>query len=478
MRYLLSKSYYFLQIIFLSGLFFFSLNFDNISGSLLVILIVIAQNILFSLLKLRERILFFVFQITFIVFYLGRIITQFYFGTSIFKYFDIDFNDNLAIRHVLITIFLGIVFFSLGYRMFYTETKKKIENKYFTPYLLSLRKIVLILFYISFIAQILVLAERISVSQLLGYTGFYRDYVSSLPILVRRFASLFEFSALLYFATLPSKKELRLPIILFFILGIGSLGYGQRNGFILTTMFILVYFAVRDIYVSNNEVWLKRKYFLWIFAVIPVLLFFLAWFSYFRSGIVSNIDFLEGINLFFYSQGNSASILEYTKIYEDLLPNGKFYSFGPAITFFKDSLVFDVFNIFPSYARYSKSMAIEGHSFSMTISYFRLGGAYLNGAGLGSSYLAELYVDFGYIGVSLGSFIYGFFVAKFIPMVKKNVWWAFFAFNIAINVIYAPRAEFLGFAIPFLSVFNWMVIIILHYIAKNMSSKYYVKRVY
>ncbi len=56
--------------------------------------------------------------------------------------------------------------------------------------------------------------------------------------------------------------------------------------------------------------------------------------------------------------------------------------------------------------------ALYGHSLAHRLSYLEYGDYYLQGHGVGSCYIAELYHDFGVIGVMAGNYIYGYILRK------------------------------------------------------------------
>ena len=74
-----------------------------------------------------------------------------------------------------------------------------------------------------------------------------------------------------------------------------------------------------------------------------------------------------------------------------------------------------------------------------------MGDAYLAGGGTGSSYIAELYYDFGYLGVFLGSCIYGLIFSSITNFKKVGIFGRSLAFIIVTQLLWAPRASFSAF---------------------------------
>lgn len=456
----------------LSIIFMYAANINNMYILIACIMFLLILNTIYSLTNIRERIIFFIFQITFFTFLVGRLLIYYIFPDNNLFIFGFDFSDEMM-RHILISIFISLIFVRLGYVL--TETfSNKINLKvsdYETPYNKSIKRIARVLMYLTLLPQLIILIEKAMLVQQLGYEAYYTDYVSELPFIIIKLGLLYEPMTYLFLATMPSKKECKLPLIIFFIVGCFSLGYGQRNGFLLSSIFILIYLFVRDQINSCGKIWFKRKYVFSLIVLIPFLFTFLLAFGSYRSGQkFESASLVDNAALFFFSQGNSASLIGFAKEHENEIPENKFYSFGPAISFLKENAVAKVFFDVPQYGKMTPELAMDGHAFSYMISYLQNPGFYMQGGGLGSCYIAELWVDFGYIGIILGSLVFGILMALFISFCKKNVWLTTIAFSGALMIIYAPRAEFTGFLQILLSFGNLLTFILIYFMAKNYQA--------
>jgi oligosaccharide repeat unit polymerase len=460
-------------LILISILFIHGVNTNNIYITIGCITFLLAMNVVFSLRNIKERIVFFIFQITFFTFLVGRLILDNFFQDSVLFTYGFNFSDDI-INHVIISIFISLIFLRLGYVI--TAANNKINKiaplNYESVYIRSVRKSSKILMYLALIPQLLILFEKAILVQNLGYEAYYTDYESNLPFIVLKLGMLYEAMTFLFLATMPSKKECKLPLIIFFIVGCLSLSYGQRNGFLLKTIFIFIYLIVRDQINSGGLIWFKRKYILPIIIIIPFLITFLLAFGSYREGEKFNSDTLvNNVALFFFSQGSTANLIGYAKEDEGILPENKFYSLGPLISFFKENAIAKVFIEVPKYQASRMEQALDGHQFSLAISYlhFNYKGAFLLGSGLGSCYIAELWADFGYTGIAFGSFLYGLLMAMFLKFCKRSIWLATFSFSGALAIIYAPRAEFSDFLQIFLSWVNLIAFFLIHLLAKKWA---------
>jgi len=456
----------------ISVVFMYGVNVKNMHITIGCITFLLALNVAFSLKNIKERIVFFIFQITFFTFLVGRLLIYYIFPNNNLFIFGFDFSDDMM-NHILISLFISLIFVRLGYVI--TDAfnhKYEIETLYYeTGYIRSVRKLSKILMYLTLIPQLIILIEKAILVQTLGYEAYYTDYVSQLPFIILKLGLLYEPMAFLFLATMPSKKECKLPLIIFFIVGCFSLGYGQRNGFVLNTIFILLYLFVRDQINSGGMLWFKRKYAFLLIILLPFLFTFLLAFSSYRAEQkFDSTAMATNTGLFFFSQGNSASLIGFAKDHENALPENKFYSFGTVISFFKENALAKVFFNVPQYENMSPDLALNGHAFSFAISYLQNPALYIRGGGFGSCYIAELWTDFGYIGIALGSFIFGLLMAKFLSFCKRNVWLTTIAFSGALMIIYAPRAEFSGFLQIILSFGNLITFFFIHILAKSDQS--------
>ncbi|MDE6706483.1 MAG: O-antigen polysaccharide polymerase Wzy family protein, partial [Oscillospiraceae bacterium] len=108
---------------------------------------------------------------------------------------------------------------------------------------------------------------------------------------------------------------------------------------------------------------------------------------------------------------------------------------------FENRVVASLFNI-KVYAGNSIEHALYGHSLAHTLSWFDYKQRYLNGHGVGSCYIAELYHDFGYIGVFVGNVIYGMILKSINKMPFSKPYTCAVLFSMLHALLLAPRGEY------------------------------------
>ena len=98
---------------------------------------------------------------------------------------------------------------------------------------------------------------------------------------------------------------------------------------------------------------------------------------------------------------------------------------------------------------------------------------YLKGGGWGSCYIAELYADFGYIGVFLGNILYGVLINGVLKGISKknSIWLTACGFLVIDSLFKAPRGTFDDFLRNFEYIYNLGIPIIVYIIVNMKPSK-------
>ena len=425
--------------------------------------------VFYCFMNLRRRLLFMLFLVSFFVFLLGGHFCYEYFDLKLNYYFGDSyyFHSNLCLFLSLISLFISYLISEYVlmphqpdlkpnaltdlYRVVSEETKTK-----------QIRKISVTLFYVTFPFWIYTIADKALFVVNNSYYESYTEYESSAPFAVKAIAAMTPYFMYLFLATMPKKKECIFPLCTYALYGVVSLLTGRRNVFITMFMFIVLYVIMRSFY-SKNEVWIQKKYIVAAAVLAPVLLIFLYSFGYSRlarsAKVVSNAEMFLG---FFQQQGFSSSVLRLELFYESKLRDDAFYSFyGIVKNFRTNSIIRLLFH--PeygfSYSYNNAALALKGNSLAHALSYYKLSD-YTSGHGIGTCYIAELYHDFGYIGIIVGSSIYSFVMTlvnhSWNSYKVKNVWLIAIGFSLVESFIKSPRWNFDIIFSYFLDLGMWM----------------------
>ena len=259
---------------------------------------------------------------------------------------------------------------------------------------------------------------------------------------------------------MPRKWRAFPPLLLYVITGIPSLLIGMRNPIIQNLLFVLAYYVFRNL-TDNREKWIGRFEKVLIVVSIPIGIVFLTAVSFIRSGMKIDMGILKFFTDFFYGQGVSINVLSRGYGYQNNLPQFPFrnYTFGGIIDYFLHGTLGQ--HLFgnqplPSYNCYEN--ARQSNNFSHALSYLYLKDDYLNGQGLGSCYIMENYVDFGYMGVILFSLVIGVLLIFFMRGMKKNVLLNTIILVSLTGIFFIPRAEATGWLTFICTVQFWICV--------------------
>ena len=413
----------------------------NVNVLFIFAMLIWIDMMLYAYKKIEKRSLLFAFGIALFVFLMGREFLQQFFRYKI-ENFGVEINNHLYICLIIVLSSLWI-----SYALFASRLKKNnivvIEVR--TSYAAIIRKIAKIIFYCTLpFALIYSLIVTMFVA-MNGYTDYYTEYSFSLSgNLILYFLSKIELimplALSIIMASLPSKKEIKWPLISYFIYLILSLGSGQRSTFVLGVLLIFVFCVyMQGIYPEEN--WFQRKYMLYLAACVPVFAIAGTVINITRfGGSTEGISIFESFLNFFYDQGVTGNIIKRAFEYSDKISDDCVY----ILEFLHSGLLARVLGI-PVYNGNTIEHALYGNSFTHALGYALLGNSYLMGRGTGSSYIAELFFDFSYLGVAIGTIIYAWIFVKMINIKRNNIFTRSLIFSIITQLLWAPRGSYTGF---------------------------------
>lgn len=450
------------------------LNVGKISFLASLVISVWVFNLYFSIKKIKGRFIFFIFQITFFNFLMG----EFFF--SIIDKKDVNFKHDLlslsieSYEHALLTLLLSLIAIFIGYNLFEENKRKNYiveiinRKKLKDIYLASL-----LIFTLSFLSRVAILIEKSRFVGNMGYSEYYLSYSSNLPIIISFFSSFYHITFYSLLSTFPSRKKSRFILLLGVIVAVISLGYGQRNGFILDMISIFVYLVFRE---QTGRKWIDRRIIALIVLFLPLALGMLQDFSYQRLGkeTIEKTVF-EKAEDFFVAQGGSIHLITYGYQLKEYIPEqGVIYTLGPIKDYLTQNIIAQKLLGYENWQLNPLSRATKASLFGPTLSYMLFPIGYLKGAAMGSSYIAEIYHDFGYVGVIIVNILIGIFLRKADNFNASN--WLEFTILIMLikRIVYLPRDYALGwfplvFAIP--NILALFLIVLLSLVIKFIRKK-------
>ena len=375
---------------------------SNFNLAIAGITVIFLVNLIYSIRCFKEQFVFFFMQLSIFTFLISRPMIGWLSGIEWWNTASqAEENVWFALSLLLVTetaLFLGNILTTYWIK----KNSNRICNRYSTGIIVELRLISQVVFYITMLFYLVEQIEPLFVIGIGNYLSYYTDFTSQLPSIIHTVASFMKYSLCIFLATLPSKRSAMLPLILYVLSTIPSLLIGVRNPFILSLIFCLVYFLLRD-YLCDAKRWVGKLEKILIFIGTPILLIFFTLYASFRSGLdvkVGNV--FRSILDFFNGQGVSFDVLcigyGYIPDLKSICPFN--YTFGGIIDYlYRGTIGQKLFNAQPLTSYNSVFNAENSNSLSHALSYLSLKDDYLAGRGRGSSYLLEVMTDFGWIGV-------------------------------------------------------------------------------
>jgi len=293
------------------------------------------------------------------------------------------------------------------------------------------------------------------------YVAYYTQYDPFLPALIGEVGDFAPIALCVFLATRPSKKR-ALPVMASYMgYAVLSLLIGARGTLIYTAVFMVAYCFYRN-YTDRKQgvVWIPKLVVIGLCAAVPFLLAFLFLYEYIRTGRPVEFESIgTAIVDFFVNIGSGSKIIKLGYTYRTQIPSMRFYSLGGVLNYFKYGTLFNLFSLDSIPAAHSVRYATESHAFTAILSYLHMPESFLAGHGTGSCYIAELFADFGYFGVALGSAVYGWFFKKLSTLRVQNWLLAGAKLYVMFEFLKAPRAGYDGFISNLLNV-NYIAVVV------------------
>lgn len=409
-------------------------------------------SICYALLDVRRRVVYFLFSCTFFIFLMYRPVLGYINGGDwIFSTLGYGASTDsvlLALQLMatsLFFIFLGVL---IGeFTPFPANTNTILVKLASIGVVPSVRRVSLFLFLISLSSSIFVSLEAYFFVAAHDYLSYYSEFASRLPYPITVIARFSNFFLVIYLCCLPKRKLVFMVLSLWVLATIPYLLMGLRNPFVLAVLFSLVYFVMRD-EVEGHWSFLSKKESI---AIIIGLMILFVLITFVRGGNGSIADFLykQGVSFAWLSAGlNHIDDLRATNVMS--------YSFGPFFDYWNhNKIVQFLFGATTLSSNNSLEQIEMSQIMAHHLSYTLLGERYLQGNGTGSSYLLELFTDFGFVGVGLFSILLGLFMG----VCSKRYICSFLCFFLVLmtiqGILFMPRAEVLSAFIIFTQVNFW-----------------------
>lgn len=422
---------------------------------------------IYSLLDYANRIFLIMFLISFFNFLIGRSLL-----ISIGLYNEYYyFTEYSNVQGQKIVLFSFIIF-SISYyfmdKYFKRNNGSTLEKDYETDRYKKIKKISKVLYYILYVFLIYTVISKIIYVFQHGYPALYLNKTANVNVIIRKSGSLAPYFYFFFLSTMPSKQEVKKPMILWFAYLFSTLLIGARFSFVIGIITMFTYIVMRNFIGNNKEKWITKKH---VIILIILGLLFLAFFSIYKDirfeNEIKSKDLSRLITDFFYEQGVNINNNKRIFQFKDSIPKDKIYSFNSLISFWDRNIGSRLMGAEVTSGN-SLSRAYTENSLGDMLAVLVLGEEkYLSGFGVGSSYIAEVFHDFSWIGLIIINILFSFIMNMMQDAIHRGPVVFVITMNVFMALLKVPRANADMILLEIINPILWISVIIMSVTANN-----------
>lgn len=392
-----------------------------------------------------------VFVGTYNILLLGRVFVCYAGGyADVLTLLEADSFKNLfaALQIVTLSLFFVYLAYRLSAPLFFRREKRMREDGAASvsrnPLLPVIRKISVAVLLVSSIASFYALFESILNVRQSGYLNSFLNPSVEIPSGISRLSMFFVPSFAVFLATLPDRKQMKLPMFVYGVYMLASIFTGRRTTFVCEALMITIYFVMRDSLRKKEDRVLKKKTVGWLAVLTVAAMYLLQLFAVIRAGVENTSkSFGSMLVSFFNSQGASFRVVVQTVKNWDLFDHNVsyLYLFYPFEVFVHNNAVTStLFGLSPIVETQNTQFVQSTHNYAHVLTYLVDPARYLSGGGFGTSYVAEAYVAYGIAGVIAVSVMLGL-IFRFLSSLLTRSWVVIACGLIGIKeFVYMPRS--------------------------------------
>lgn len=436
------------DLLTLFGVGFYQAAADTMFAANIVLNIAVFSDLIVNI---RRDFPLLIFVGSFDILLLGRVYVS-YIGhySEILYFLEAESFKNLfwALQVVTLSLLCIYTAYKLAAPLFSKREKALAENgkKAVSQYKLLpvIRQISMVILFVSSLAFFFTLLQAILNVFKNGYLGSFTQESQNIPTAISRLSMFFAPSFAVFLSTLPSRKQMKFPFIVYGVYMLASLFTGRRGTFVCEALMILIYFVMRDNLLEKNKRIFKKRTVILGAVILVAAMYLLQLFAELRAGsFVSQKGFSYMIVNFFHSQGASFRVVIQTVNKWDYFDHNNSYKylFYPFELFAHNNIVIrTLFGLSPIVEVQNLDFVRSTHNFAHVLTYMVDRSRYIAGGGFGTSFVAEAYVAYGIPGVAVVSMIVGLVLRFFSSMLTRS-WVVLSLCLIAIkDFVYIPRS--------------------------------------
>ncbi|MCY1713076.1 O-antigen polysaccharide polymerase Wzy family protein [Caproiciproducens galactitolivorans] len=399
--------------------------------------------------NVRRDLALLIFLITYNVLLMGRVFTSWFgYHHKLLLLLEADDFQKLfqSLQLVALSLFCVYCAYRLAGPIFHKrEAKierlhtKAVSQSQLVPIIRQLSAIVL---YVSSVPFLYILFKTALAVVRHGYLQSFTS-TTDVPSIISRLSMFFVPAFAVFLATLPSRKQIKLPLAVYSVYMLASLFTGRRNTIVCEALMLAFYFVMRDSLLEKDKRVLKKRTVAYVGVLGIIAMYGLQFLALVRSGAENTKRGLgEMLVSFIDSQGASFRVVVQTVNHiQSFNPSTSYmYLFYPFELFVHNNVVTrTLFGLTPIIEVQTSEFVQTTHNFGHALTYMVDPERYLSGGGFGTSYVAEAYVAYGIIGVILVSAMIGLIFRFFASLLTYN-WVVITCGLLAVkSFVYIPR---------------------------------------
>ena len=280
----------------------------------------------------------------------------------------------------------------------------------------------------------------------LAYEEYYLiDSSQHIPWIIGVLSPIMLYALCSYLACMPRRRPAVICLALYVLTTVPMLIIGSRSEFVIMFLFAALYFILRAV-TDTQERWITKRLIAVVCIAAPLGIFAMGVMNYTRSGNTAyGFGFLGLLADALFKQGVSFTVLGHGYDVDPQIQElgFRFFSVGGIISTFTQGFIGQTFfGCQDLGSTNSALLALNGNSYAHAMSFFAHPN-YLGGEGYGSSYILELYADFGTAGIAVGSLIIGAVFSFLSTMIGRRWFGGMVALTAATSVFHMPRGYFI-----------------------------------
>lgn len=320
-------------------------------------LLIWAHNLLYGFRQIKRNIVFIAFHITFFLFLLSSLLSNIIYEGKV-----VVLPQNTYSVTTLLLLYTSLLVCYIGYRMLPNHRGKAAsENNDDSTFVDTFRIICVIAFYFTVCFNIYCTLRTIQLADLHGYKAIYIKSVG-VPSIIAALGKVNDDAFFCLCASMPTKKQFRLPSIVFLLEDAMYLRTGARADFVLAVCFVGIYYVLRNN--ETTERWIGHKEKILAAVILPVLIVSMVTIGETRIGNEYDYD-RSTVAYEIMGQGGSVKVLYYQQIFkdEDCMQQG--FTFGAIWKIFCQNIIAKKVFGMPNYGVQSVASAYHAHNLSL-----------------------------------------------------------------------------------------------------------------